>query len=50
MVMRFRWVGWARNVECVKDMRNVKEMKYVNIGMNEKIMLKYINTIGHQLC
>ena len=34
----------ARNVECVKDMRNVKEIKYVNTGMNEKIILKHILT------
>ena len=44
MVMRFRWMGWTRNVECVKDMRNVKEIKYVNTGMNEKIILKHILT------
>jgi hypothetical protein len=42
MVMRFRWMGWARNVERVKDKRHVKEIKYANIGMNEKIILKYI--------
>ena len=50
MVMRFGWMGWARNVACVEDMRNVKEIKYVNTGMNEKMILKSINTIGHQLC
>jgi hypothetical protein len=42
IVMRFRWMGWVINVECVKDMRNVKEIKYANIGMNDKIILKYI--------
>ena len=44
MVMRFRWMGWERNVECVKDMRNVKEIKYVSSSMNEKIILKHILT------
>ena len=42
VVMRFRWTGWARNVECVRDMRYVKEIKYVNTGTNEKIILKHI--------
>jgi hypothetical protein len=41
MVMRFRWMGSARNVECVKDMRNVKEIKHVNIGTNEKTILRH---------
>jgi len=42
MMMRFRWTGWARNVECVRDMSYVKEIKYVNTGTNEKIILKHI--------
>ena len=35
-------MGRARHVECVKDMRNVKEIKHANIGRNEKIILKHI--------
>jgi hypothetical protein len=35
-------MGWARNMDCVEDMKNVKEIKCVNISMNEKIILKHI--------
>lgn len=40
MVMKFSWMGWARHVECMKDIRTVK--KVLNTDTNKKIKLKHI--------